>query len=156
MLSVLAVMLGCSNENTVEEPKDNGAPITVAAARFSSKILFGGAVGKVDLKSGKMTFSKDQKSILKVFNSLIKKSNIDANLTRLEFKQLRDVYYLKGYGDDYKSTMLLVSDGSGNLESSGTTCTTKACATTSGCEVTTAGHCSACSGDCTKSTTVNY
>lgn len=161
LLFVLAVMLSCSTENVYDVKQEdatvsNSAPITMTAARATSRALFGGAIGDVDPVSGEISYLRDRESILKVFNSILEKDNIDAHLTRLEFKRIKGLYYLRGYGSDYKSTMLLMKDESGDLQSSGVTCTTKDCSHTSGCEVTMSGHCSACTGDCTKSTTVSY
>jgi hypothetical protein len=151
-LLVLATMLNCSSDDAYESLKSD-EPITIAAATASSMTLFGGAIGNVNQASGKISFLKDQKVVLKVFNSILKKSDIAANLTRLELDQSDGVYYLKGYGSDYQSTMLLVKDGSGNLQSAGVSCTTTACAHTTGCSVTVGGTCSKCDGDCKKTTT---
>ena len=151
-LLMFALLLNCSAEKTYMQLESGDKAIKTAATKNSSS-LFGGAVGAVDRSSGKMSFLKDQKTILKIFNSVLEKSDITANLTELKLEQSNGVYYLKGYGADYRSTMLLVKDDFGNLQSAGTTCTTSACATSTGCSATTDGRCTECTGDCKKSTT---
>jgi len=77
---------------------------------------------------------------------------MNAKLKSLSLVKTNGEYYLKGYGDEYKSTMLLNKNSGGFLTSAAVTCTTSSCAYSHGCEAKRDGTCSPCSGDCTKST----
>lgn len=152
-LFVFAFMLvNCSADKTYEVVKDNATIAVVSAARVTSKSLFGGPIAAINQTSGKMSFLMDQKNILDSFNSALGNTDIDTKLTKLELdvNESNGNYYLRGYRGNYISTMLLVKDDSGHLQSAGITCSSTACAHNNGCEPKMNNTCSACSGTCKK------
>lgn len=156
---VLALLLGCSSERItkeIEKDKSTAAnnSVSIPAAIATSKIIFGGAVGKVNSLNRKISFAKDESAILKDFNSLLSKGKVNAKLTRLILEEVDGKYLLKGYGTNYKSSMLLLDDGTGSLQAAGITCTTSACASSNGCTAMENNTCSTCDGDCKKETTI--
>jgi hypothetical protein len=153
-LVVFALTLNCSADKAYEQVQSSNS-VTNSSSRLGSKAFVGAIpIGFVDGISKKISFKQNQEIVLANFNSLLKKrSNIDAQLKHLSLDETNGTYYLRGYGDTYKSTMLLERSADGNLYTMSVTCTTSACSQTHGCEVTRNGTCSPCSGDCSKSTT---
>lgn len=148
-LFAFALLLNCSTDKANQQVDTARPTVSVGSGAFRA------AVGAVDQFSGKISFKQDQKVLLTEFNSFLKKqSGITAKLKRLSIDQVNGNYYLRGFGNTYKSTMLLKKNADGSLQSMGVSCTTSACATTSGCEVTADGTCSPCSGGCRKTTTL--
>ena len=153
-LLIFVTALGCSDQ----KEKNNIEAINSTMNRsggvgnWNSK-TFAGVIGIVNRADESMSFKVEQKTLIASFNTFLKaKSNIDAKLKSVSLVKINDNYYLRGFGDEYKSTMLLNKGSGGVLSSAGVTCTTSACSHTSGCEPQINGTCSACSGDCTKST----
>lgn len=112
------------------------------------------------------TFSNTAE-LLSSWNELIQNgTGIDAGLTQVSIIRTGGDYRLIARGTDYKSSTLLTLNSNtqelaiaapGGIK---TTCTTKACATNTGCEAQQDGTCSACAlqggaGACAKSTTTS-
>lgn len=125
-------------------------------------------VGTVD-DYGIPTLTFNQTELLANWNDhLLTAANIDAGLTQVSIVKRDARYLLIATGNGYKSTAHLSLNGQTNelqlrLNVGGgkTTCTTKSCAKSYGCEVTDQGYCSPCDvshggvivqSDCTKTT----
>lgn len=101
--------------------------------------------------NGELTLGVDKKSELNKWEKSLAKEGIDANLDDVMLFTANGNHYMRATGNGLTSTTLLrVGDG-GTLYSLGITCTSKVCATTSGCVPIDSKRCSSCwSGDCTK------
>ncbi|MBS1629629.1 MAG: hypothetical protein JST27_06180 [Bacteroidetes bacterium] len=124
-------------------------------------------VGTVDANGIPSFTLSNPTELLASWNNLIQTgTGIDPGLNNLVIRRRGGDYRLFAYGSEYKSSTLLTLNQSTNelsIAAPGgikTTCTTKACATNTGCEVQTDVACSSGSihgrnGDCTKSTTTS-
>lgn len=101
----------------------------------------------------KTQFTVDKSLVKMQWESELKTEIDNINFDEVKIIKIDDNYYLRGYSKDYISTKLLVLQGK-LLAPSGTTCTSKACATSStACMPQKDGSCSACwFGDCTRTT----
>lgn len=114
-------------------------------------------VGKVI--DGKMTLTLDKATAIAKMESILKKENINADFDNVFLFAANDSYYMRATGGGLTSTTLLRVaeedlDGDGDLVTIGITCTSKACASSSGCVPTkNKKQCTECgggAGDCTK------
>lgn len=111
------------------------------------------AIGKVE--NGQAVLTANQTELLQKWNAILEnKSQIKADLTSLSIQQIDDKYYLVAQGEEYKSTLLLNAQSNGTLQAGKITCTTKSCAHNDGC-IPQGDHCTACTGDCSKSTSID-
>ena len=115
-----------------------------------------------EIRGEAITFVVSTDVLLRNWNNNLKKlASLEANLTTLAIEKGADnTYYAVAKGSTYQSVTIVAQAGNSIYDYQAKqkytiTCTTQACATTTGCTPENGGKCAPCSGDCIKTTSVD-